>query len=346
MAIELPKPMVIVGIVVLDILALTILFVFGPTWQSGFHEWIALIVLVAPPALFLLATYSSKTKWEDSFRFLLLHLAAFIVASALLGYEAPSLSWFARTFALIVAIVEIIILFRLVRLVWRFVVLRRSGVSGGEAIRAVTQDLQNHPLILAMVAELSILAYALHLNTPRRPLQDSAKFEFRIPPHRNHPYVVGVVALITVIEIPLLHLVLARYSEWLAWILTILGIYAILWFLGDFNSVRHRISVATSDSMVLRNGLRWSMNIPRASIFSLMAHGSPSERQDVVLHLATPAEMRLLFGIRREVNEVSVQLNAAELEGLGEFLQLQIDRDPIPENDDSPTASLRHQLQG
>ena len=128
---------------------------------------------------------------------------------------------------------------------------------------------------------------------------------------------------VALVEVFAVHLLVSRWSEAVAWVLTALSIYSVLWLLGDWRAVRLRPITVHPDRVVLRAGLRWTLEVPRDRIvavrrrdwrrpfgeeegdLSLALFGDP----DVVIELAGPLTAAGPFGIRREGSRIGVSVD-------------------------------------
>ena len=131
----------------------------------------------------------------------------------------------------------------------------------------------------------------------------------------------GVLAGILVamlIEMIALHAWLWTWQSVLAWPLTVLSLYGVLWLLGDWQAVRLRPIVVEEDALTIRIGLRWTMRVPFAAIASVhpMADPSPPRKQpghvEAVLlgrphyriTLKQPIMAQGLYGFRKKVTTI------------------------------------------
>ncbi len=170
--------------------------------------------------------------------------------------------------------------------------------------------------------ELALMYYAL-ASWGRRPHVPAGARAMAV--EGNLGLVIGL-SMAVAVETVALHLFVASHwgATW-AWILTATSIYTVLWFVGDFRAIELRPSYVTSDSLVLRHGLRADAVVSRATIErveSITWRTLPAKSSDyldlsrpgepnIVLHLGTPAEVRLLFGRRRTVSRVGLRVERA-----------------------------------
>ncbi|MGI4830288.1 MAG: hypothetical protein ACRYFU_19105 [Janthinobacterium lividum] len=86
------------------------------------------------------------------------------------------------------------------------------------------------PIAQLMASEFAVLYYALlSWRTPKTRQHDK-----RFSTHRNGglAVVLIVLACLTTIEIPIVHLVLARWNKTVAWVFTTFGIYGFVRSIG------------------------------------------------------------------------------------------------------------------
>jgi hypothetical protein len=169
-----------------------------------------------------------------------------------------------------------------------------------------------------------VLYYGL-LCWRRRPAWDDRRcFSF----HRNSGYGALILALmmVTAVEVVGTHLVVRRWSGTVAWLLSALGVYALVWMAGDYQAVCRRPMVAADDALRVRVGLRWSVSIPYTQIEQVQPRGKESVSRrtrgclhaallgdpQMVLILRGPVRARGPYGIEKEVRRVGLVVDEAD----------------------------------
>jgi hypothetical protein len=123
-----------------------------------------------------------------------------------------------------------------------------------------------------------------------------------------------------------MHLVVRLWSDTVAWLLSALGVYAVLWMAADYQAVRLRPVVATHDALLVRVGLRWSVSIPYTQIEQVQPRGkeSLSKRTPGYLHAALLTDPKMVlvlrgtvrargpYGIEKEVRRVGLAVDEAD----------------------------------
>jgi hypothetical protein len=133
--------------------------------------------------------------------------------------------------------------------------------------------------------------------------------------HRNaYPALLGAVLLVGLIETSALHLLVSLWRGSVAWVLTGLGAYSMVWLLGDFHAARHNPSLLTESHLHLRTGLRWSADIALVDIVGV--HAAEPEGKSVRMTMfgapdfwiesAEPTVVAGFFGIQRRVRFLGV----------------------------------------
>jgi hypothetical protein len=216
-------------------------------------------------------------------------------------------------------------------LLWR---VRRivAGLGAGGAETDVLERLDegfgrvlpNRRLASALAYECAVLYYGL-LGWWRQPAR-AAGHSFSY--HRNSGYGALILTLMVVsaAEVVGLHLAVRLWSGTAAWLLSALGVYAVLWMAGDYQAVRLRPVVAADDALRVRVGLRWSASIPYSQIEQVRPRGkeSLSKRTPGYLHAALltdpqmvlvlrgPVRARGPYGIEKEVWRVGLAVDEAD----------------------------------
>jgi hypothetical protein len=116
-----------------------------------------------------------------------------------------------------------------------------------------------------MAHELALLYYAFFAWRARpETAVDGRTFAY----HRNNGYtgLFGAAIFLSLVEIVVVHLVVATWSVAAAWVLTAAGVYSAIWLLGQLQAFRLRPLVLTATELHLRIGLIWRASIPRDRI--------------------------------------------------------------------------------
>ncbi len=136
--------------------------------------------------------------------------------------------------------------------------------------------------------------------------------------------VIAVFVFVMLLETIILHIVLAKWSLVLAWILTSLSIYGIFFLFGDFNAIRSRPVLVTNQKLIIRTGIRWFLEVDLSNIESLKFSPSIAELSkkrlktevlgsaNVLLQLKKPVIANTYYGIKKETKTVSLFVDELE----------------------------------
>lgn len=123
--------------------------------------------------------------------------------------------------------------------------------------------------------------------------------------------------LLVVAEIIPIHLLVAQWSLLAAWILTILSAYGLLLLVGDYRATVLRPILVHSNTLILRAGLRWNVDVPITQISRIVPSddGLQGDSLDLTIvgsatHwivLSASLEVRGMYGIRRTVRRIGIQ---------------------------------------
>ncbi|SFD98795.1 hypothetical protein [Spirosoma endophyticum] len=125
------------------------------------------------------------------------------------------------------------------------------------------------------------------------------------------------LVLVGVIEGVAVHLLLARWNPAIAFWVTMLSMYGMLFFVADIIATLKRPSFLTTDHLHLRLGVRWQRQIPRSAIAdATFIHEKPARQSDrlngafltapnVLLTFTRPIEINGPYGLQKKVRQVA-----------------------------------------
>ena len=188
---------------------------------------------------------------------------------------------------------------------------------------AARKVLRSRPLGDVLTTEVMIVWCAV--GRPRPPGQADGAFTV----HRTSSYVpvLVAIAMALIVETVAVHFLVRLHSIALAWTLTILSLYTLLWLIGDYRALVARPIRVTATHLRFRYGLRWEADIPREVIANPQvlppALGpTPKEKGRLVaslpggpnlgLQLVQPVEALGLYGRRKTITELRVRVDAPE----------------------------------
>ncbi|NBB80155.1 MAG: hypothetical protein GVY36_12045, partial [Verrucomicrobia bacterium] len=164
------------------------------------------------------------------------------------------------------------VLFRAVRTVRRMG-LRRSDPTDTDLLehlrRTMRQAFDVRVLADVIAHELAVFYYALFSWRSSLPSARPEASTYTYHKSSGYGVILAGIMVALVIELVGVHLLLHLWSPTVAWIHTALGLYGMLWLVGDYRAMRFRPIQLHGDVLYLRCGLRWSIRVPLASIASV-----------------------------------------------------------------------------
>ena len=172
-----------------------------------------------------------------------------------------------------------------------------------------------------LTTEISILYYACRWRKSNR--DGSTSFTV----YKEVGYLTVLVTLLAlfVIEIVALHYILISSHPTLAWTLTGLSIYGLIWVVGDYRAMVERPIRVTAKHLQLRVGVRWDADIAFDQIALVESNVSMKEpigrgtaklgmlsQSNLHLTLKEPVEIVGMYGLRKKTTDIWLQVDRAD----------------------------------
>lgn len=201
----------------------------------------------------------------------------------------------------------------------------RSWTRGGDAVERIGQAARAalpHRAAEAVAYEITLFYLAL-LSWRARPHVPSGAAAFSTHRRSGYAGLVLAVAMMSVVEGTVVHLLAARWSPVAAWILTALSVYGVIWMVGDLQAIRLRPTLVDDDALHVRVGLRWDARIPWSEIEAVEPRGAapfpsrapghlratPMGEPALVVTLRRPVRVRGPYGISRTVTRLGIAVD-------------------------------------
>ena len=130
------------------------------------------------------------------------------------------------------------------------------------------------------------------------------------------------VMIALVVETVGVHFLLRLWSPVVAWVVTGISLYTLIWLIGDLHAVRLRPIEICDETLRLRLGLRWTASIPLTSIESVQDPGgeAPAGKQGYLkallfgapnrrMQLSEPVRAVGLYGLTRRVTTIDLHVD-------------------------------------
>lgn len=276
---------------------------------------VAFDLVVGVPALFYLLCIRGRAPLARIVPVVLLSLvgASLVIPAAYSGIPAAI-----RTLAVAAEAVLVVVLVR------RGLQTMRAADAPGDLADAVRQTVRSvvpaRRLADAAAYEVALLAYAF-AGWRMRAAGDEGAFTL----HRKSGYggIAFALGLVSVVELAVVHLLLHPWSPAVAWALTALSAYGIVWLLGDTQAIRLRPLRADDDALRVRVGLRWSVDVHWCDIVAVtrvgrtpvadagrgMLRATPMGDPRLVVELARPLTATGPYGFTRQVSRIGLAVD-------------------------------------
>lgn len=203
---------------------------------------------------------------------------------------------------------------------------RNAGTGGAgfiETLEEVLVDvLGSRRLARVMVTEISVFHYAF-FAWRKEPETGGSEAAFSCHVKCGYGAIVAVFVFLILLETVCLHILLSLWSAALAWTLTAISLYSLLFLVADFSASRLRPIVIEGGELVLRIGLRWRARLPLDDILAVERGSIPeNERKrylkavlfgspDVLLELKRPCTLTGFYGIERRSDRIAPAVDDA-----------------------------------
>lgn len=276
---------------------------------------VAFDLVVGVPALFYLLCIRGRAPLARMAPVVLLSLvgASLVLPSTYAGIPATI-----RTLAIAAEVVLVVVLVR------RGFRAMRTADRPGDLADSVRETVRSVvPLRRAADAaayEAALFAYAA-IGWRMRVAEDEGAFTI----HRKIGYggIAFALGLVSVVEMAVVHLLLHAWSPAVAWTLTALSAYGIVWLLGDTQAIRLRPMHADEDALRVRVGLRWSVDVPWDDVVAVtrplrqsaadagagLLRATPIGEPRLVLDLAQPLTATGPYGFTRQVSRIGLTVD-------------------------------------
>ncbi|MFD2171522.1 hypothetical protein [Tumebacillus lipolyticus] len=218
----------------------------------------------------------------------------------------------------------IFLLLKIRKLIDRFRVYRQTEFHGLDALRKALGDVFGKSRLVEMLAmELGMIYYAFHFGKPQQVQRDRVE-AFTYHKDTSIKALVIVFVGITLLETVLFHLVIELWSVVAAWVATASSLYAILFLIGYYKSVKHSPILVSEEVLYLRIGFTSHAVIDKQNIASVQRIPfSYEEKRDkqafyavlffeepqLEIKLHQPAIVHGPFGMRTVVSRVLLKVD-------------------------------------
>jgi len=192
-------------------------------------------------------------------------------------------------------------------------------------LRSAMADVLGDSVAIKIIAsELAMLRYGLLFwKKEKQGLKESISFST----YKESGYVaIWCILLVAVtVEIVAFHLLLMRWSNTAATIITVLSAYGIIFLVGDLSAIMKRSVVVMGDQLILRTGFRWRVSTSLSNISSLakitndyyskdpyFKGGVLKSSNNLLVTFKEPVRVDKLYGSSKEFNSILMTIDDFE----------------------------------
>ncbi len=158
---------------------------------------------------------------------------------------------------------------------------------------------------------------SLELNTPKE--------LFTYHKTTQYPAFFWVMFISTLITTPIFHFLLMQWNEVIAWIVTGLTIYGLIWLYGDYRVIKHKSIVLLEDKLLIRIGIRWKADIELSNIQSIESSVSEEVEEEytnisilateknIFINLHEPIVVEGMFGITKTTSKIALYVDEVDI---------------------------------
>ncbi len=174
-----------------------------------------------------------------------------------------------------------------------------------------------HKIISFLVSELMVFYYAVFgWFIKKKSFEDVGEYTYS--KDTMYGVLFWVIMGVSLIEVPVAHFFLSLWSETVAWIVTGLTLYGMVWLLGGYKAIKYSPIRISEETLWVRIGLRSKVDIALSNIETITSSVNDNEEElyerllvmttvepNIYISLKNKVEIVGLFGMRKEVDKIA-----------------------------------------
>ncbi len=181
----------------------------------------------------------------------------------------------------------------------------------------LTQVYGKHKIVSLMVSEIMVFYFALFGWFIKKRSFEGV-LEYTYSKETMYGVLFWVIMGVSLIEVPVGHYFLSLWNETIAWVVTGVTLYGMIWLLGDYKAIVHYPIRLSANRLYLRIGLRAKVDMDVTNIETLTSRVDDEIKEEyehfllmttvepnVYISLKECVEVIGLFGMRKEVDKIA-----------------------------------------
>ncbi len=185
-----------------------------------------------------------------------------------------------------------------------------------KVIKETTGAMVINPKVKALLAtEMSFIYYALFIYF-RKNSNPAKKHSFSYHKENGMAGLMFVLIFILLAETFILHILLVKWSVVIAWVLTGISLYSLIFLIGHWNASRTRPITFSNNALNLKYGMFGDIDLPWDKIASIQYSGKDIEGEDthvmtflsghnVIITLTEPQSFNGMYGSQKMVRTIA-----------------------------------------
>ena len=166
----------------------------------------------------------------------------------------------------------------------------------------LTQVYGEYKILSFLVSEMMIFYYALFGCFIKKKSFDNVSGHTYIK-ETMYGVFLWVILISTMIEVPIIHYFLSLWSVTVAWVVTGLTLYGMIWLLGDYKAIKHMPIRINETHLFIRIGVRSKVDISFSNIDTISSNVKEEEKESYkLLVLMTTVDANIYITLKEKVN--------------------------------------------
>ncbi len=180
-------------------------------------------------------------------------------------------------------------------------------------------------IIQYVISEIRVFYYAFYGWFVKKKSFDNVS-EFTYIKETMYGVFLWVIFISTMIEVPIVHYFLSLWSVPVAWVVTGVTLYGMIWLLGDYKAIKHMPIRIDEIHLFIRIGVRSKVNIALSNIDTILSNVNEEEKEsykhlvlmttvdaNIYITLKEKIHIKGIFGSKKGVDKVALYVDEPRL---------------------------------